>query len=141
MKSTRTPILRSQVLSPLTSGIVSLRLSHSPVIQRCEMRLSGSSIVCPLSSPLRKEVIPVKRVYEKPALYIERFMLTQTIASGCDHEDVSRAHYSSPETCGWEEFPGFILFMNYDNCNNPTQSFDFVCYNGPTPGQVIFAAS
>lgn len=136
MKSTRTPILRSQVLSPLTSGILSLRLSHSLVIQRCGMRLSGSSIVCPPSSPLRKEVITVKRVYEKPALYIERFMLTQSIASGCSpsYPDFGMPNQNSTEVCGWDVFPGFEIFNDLNICDLPGESFEFVCYNAPSSG-------
>lgn len=143
MKSTRTPILRSQVLSTLTSGIVSLRLSHSPVIQRCEMRLSGSSIVCPPSSPLRKEVITVKRVYEKPALYIERFMLTQSIASGCSpsNPDIGTPNQNSIEVCGWDLLPGIEIFYDLNICDFPAEAFDFDCYNAPYGGFIAFAAS
>lgn len=142
MKSTRTPILRSQVLSTLTSGIVSLRLSHSPVIQRCEMRLSGSSIVCPPSSPLRKEVITVKRVYEKPALYIERFMLTQSIASGCSpsNPDFGMPTQASQETCGWDIY-GIVLFMDGNICDLLTDYLEGVCYNAPDGGIIAFATS
>lgn len=142
MKSTRTPILRSQVLSPLTSGILSLRLSHSLVIQRCGMRLSGSSIVCPPSSPLRKEVIPVKSMYEKPALYIERFMLTQSIASGCSpsNPDFGMPNQHSKEVCGWDIY-GIVLFMDDSICDFLTEDLGGVCYNAPSGGMTAFATS
>jgi hypothetical protein len=83
-------------------------------------------------------------VYEKPALYIERFMLTQSIASGCSpsYPDFGMPNQASQETCGWDVFPGFEIFTNLDICDYPGEAFEFVCYNAPDGGGFIaFAAS
>lgn len=84
----------------------------------------------------------MKKVYEKPALYIERFTLAQTIASGCgENLDLSMATHSSKKTCGWEVAPGLILFMSFDFCNLPTEYFEgVVCYNAPAGGYNVFAS-
>ena len=85
----------------------------------------------------------MKRVYEKPALYIERFMLTQSIASGCSpsNPDFGMPNQNSQEVCGWDVFPGFEIFMDPDICDFPTEYFEGVCYNAPENGIIAFATS
>ena len=85
----------------------------------------------------------MKRVYEKPALYIERFMLTQSIASGCSpsNPDFGMPNQNSQEVCGWDIFPGFEIFMDPDICDFPTEYFEGVCYNAPYGDFSAFTAS
>ena len=84
----------------------------------------------------------MKRVYEKPALYIEKFMLTQTIASGCSpsNPDFGMPTQASKETCGWDIY-GFKIFTNSNICENPVEEFLGVCYNAPNGGFSAFTAS
>lgn len=84
----------------------------------------------------------MKRVYEKPALYIERFMLTQSIASGCSpsNPDFGMPTQNSKEVCGWEVY-GMEFFTDPNICDFPTEYLEGVCYNAPADGMTAFATS
>ena len=84
----------------------------------------------------------MKRVYEKPALYIERFMLTQSIASGCSpsNPNFGKPAQASQETCGWY-IGGYEIFYDPNICEIDGEVFDFVCYNAPSGAFIAFAAS
>lgn len=84
----------------------------------------------------------MKRVYVKPTLYIERFTLTQTIASGCSpsNPDFGMPNQASQEVCGWNIY-GIEIFTNSDICDFPTEYFEGVCYNAPENGIIAFATS
>ena len=80
----------------------------------------------------------MKRAYEKPVLYIERFTLSQTIAHNCgDNLDFTMANHQTKETCGWI-VSGLEIFMNPDICDLPTEDFGGVCYNAPEGGYNVF---
>ena len=84
----------------------------------------------------------MKRVYEKPALYIERFTLAQSIASGCSpsNPDFGMPNQNSIEVCGWDIY-GLEIFYDLNICDYPGDAFDFVCYNAPYGGFSAFTAS
>ena len=84
----------------------------------------------------------MKKVYEKPALYIERFMLTQSIASGCtpSNPDYGIPNQNSKEVCGWDIY-GFEVFKDGNICDFPTDYFEGICYNAPYGGMTAFAGS
>ena len=84
----------------------------------------------------------MKKVYEKPALYIERFMLTQSIASGCSpsNPDFGMPNQNSKEVCGWDIY-GIEIFMDNNICDWPIEEFQGVCYNAPSGGMTAFATS
>ena len=80
----------------------------------------------------------MKRAYEKPALYIERFTLTQTIAHNCgDNLDFSMGTAKTKESCGWQVGTTEI-FMDPNICEFPTEYFGGVCYNAPDGGYNVF---
>lgn len=81
----------------------------------------------------------MKKAYEKPLLYIERFTLTQTIAHNCgENLDFGMANYATKETCGWNASPGYEIFMDPTICDFPTKDFVGVCYNAPEGGYNVF---
>lgn len=84
----------------------------------------------------------MKKVYEKPSLYVERFMLTQSIASGCSpsNPDFGVPTQTSQEVCGWDIY-GIEIFADYNICDFPTEYFEGVCYNAPAGGFIAFTAS
>lgn len=81
----------------------------------------------------------MKKAYEKPLLYIERFTLTQTIAHNCgENLDFTMGTYATKETCGWD-VGGIIIFMEGNpGCLFPTKEFGGVCYNAPGGGYNVF---
>lgn len=80
----------------------------------------------------------MKRAYEKPVLYIERFTLTQTIAHNCgENLDFSMANHATKESCGWN-VSGQEIFMDPIICDLPTEEFAGVCYNAPDGGYNVF---
>lgn len=80
----------------------------------------------------------MKRAYGKPALCIERFTLTQTIAHNCgENLDFSMATHGTKETCGWD-VGGIEIFMNPLICDWPVKEYEKVCYNAPAGGYNVF---
>ena len=81
----------------------------------------------------------MKRVYEKPVLYIERFTLSQTIAHNCGENLVfSMGTEKTKESCGWDA-GGVIIFMEGNpGCLLPTEEFAGICYNAPAGGYNVF---
>lgn len=96
----------------------------------------------------------MKERYVKPAIYMESFALTQTIARNCGdtHDPASTVgestHYS-PNACTWDIF-GYTLF--YDHCmENMTpkdgKTIDEMlegagfCYNNPNGLQTVFSST
>ena len=81
----------------------------------------------------------MKKIYEKPAAYIERFDLTQSIASGCSVLDTfggTSVNNTSKSTCGII-FGGEAYFS--DNIAKCTAGeFDEFCYNAPAEGAILF---
>ena len=82
----------------------------------------------------------MKKQYEKPVMYIERFTLSQTIALNCgENVDLGEPMYGSKETCGWN-IDGTIVFTSKPNCVELTEVFLDVCYNAPAGGNNVFAS-
>ena len=80
----------------------------------------------------------MKRAYEKPVLYIERFTLSQTIAHNCgENLDFSMGTEKTKESCGWQ-VGAVEVFMDPTICDFPTEFFEGVCYNAPADGHNIF---
>lgn len=81
----------------------------------------------------------MKKSYEKPVLYIERFTLTQTIAHNCgENLDFSMGTEKTKESCGWNAAPGYEIFMDANICDFPTKDIVGVCYNAPEGGYNVF---
>lgn len=89
----------------------------------------------------------MKETYVKPTIFIERFSLTQNIASGCGPIDSSLGEPGPTDkvTCGWV-VGGFVQIFT-DTISNCTQKADGysdvngLCYNAPNSSVVIFSAS
>ncbi|MBP3412378.1 MAG: hypothetical protein J6K89_03890 [Oscillospiraceae bacterium] len=92
----------------------------------------------------------MKETYVKPTIFIERFSLTQNIASGCaGYENGTHGtpiNNTEASTCVWD-MQGVMLFTS-NACAaveggiqlGPNDSFDGVCYNGPTSSLAPFGA-
>lgn len=82
----------------------------------------------------------MKKTYMKPALYVENFSLTQSIAAGCTaHKNgPGEPSFSNPNTCGWD-FGGQTFFTNGLNADCEAGELEIVCYNAPN-GSILFAS-
>ena len=92
----------------------------------------------------------MKLKYTKPAFVIERFNLTQSIASGCTAEDPANPSGSvgdpnrwDKNTCGWD-VGGYTLWIGEaSGCDvpmSPNENYMGICYNNPDGGNVIFGS-
>lgn len=89
----------------------------------------------------------MKKAYVKPALALESFVLSQSIASTCNvpggGTSLGKPGHSSRETCGWD-VGGLILWVNDSTgCNLPTEideNVSGICYNAPAGGFTIFGS-
>lgn len=83
----------------------------------------------------------MKKTYMKPALYVENFELSQSIAAGCTAQKsgLGKASFYNPETCGWD-FNGQTYFAYGTNpdCKDAGE-IEVVCYNAPN-GNIMFAS-
>lgn len=89
----------------------------------------------------------MKQVYVKPRIIVERFALTQSIASGCGvvgGSTLGNPSHDNKQVCGWEVMEGYVLFVNAVSVcteivdpNEPT--VEGICYNNPD-GAMIFAS-
>lgn len=88
----------------------------------------------------------MKQTYVKPRIIIERFALTQSIATTCTvagGNSLGKPTNWSKETCGWKLQNDLILFVdavtacNYDV--EPDALVEGVCYNNPD-GAMIFSS-
>lgn len=92
-----------------------------------------------------KEGKTMKETYVKPAIFIERFSLTQNIASGCG--DYTSAGMGVPTTgdntnCAWD-MGGLTLFVSSPICNRPVgkdEIIESICYNAPSSNASVFAS-
>ena len=89
----------------------------------------------------------MKQTYVKPRIMIERFALTQSIASGCGAVPSGStlgepAHYHK-STCAWN-VGGILLFIDPNICKDKqigeNDEFMGYCYNNPDGGIAIFGS-
>lgn len=89
----------------------------------------------------------MKKTYVKPALAVESFVLSQSIALSCgvpgDGTSLGKPNHSDRVVCGWD-VDGIIAWLDGNNvCTypvGPNTEFDGVCYNNPSSGTTIFAS-
>lgn len=88
----------------------------------------------------------MRKPYQKPMLYVERFELSEHIAMGCarvDSGDTTDA--KSPYDCNFDWY-GIKVFMKTGVCDKDGYTLldpdnnDFFCYHNPDPSQAIFAS-
>lgn len=88
----------------------------------------------------------MKEKYVKPAMIIERFEMTSSIAKNCANLDLAgRPTSNDVKNCKWEFAPGFYLFLDVTGCEVPViegkdQGFGYICYNNPTDSATIFSS-
>lgn len=87
----------------------------------------------------------MKEKYVKPAIFIERFSLTQNIASGCAGSTLGQPYNNATDisNCAWD-MGGIILFTNACDVPGVTKlqdgdTFEAVCYNAPNSSLAPFA--
>ena len=92
----------------------------------------------------------MKKIYEKPGMYVENFSLSQSIAAGCNalHDSTlgNPTHWSKT-TCGWN-LGNVVVWPDTEICKagdgqitvpwSPDAPFEGVCYNNPTANAAIF---
>ncbi|MDO4333195.1 MAG: hypothetical protein Q4C58_11025 [Eubacteriales bacterium] len=81
----------------------------------------------------------MKRIYEKPEIYVENFVLAQNIAYGCSQDGIEHATHSSKGDCGYE-FGGDVIFLaGVAACDYQIEdgSFGEICYNNPAGSQLF----
>jgi len=90
----------------------------------------------------------MKQKYVKPSIIVERFALTQSIASGCGTSatnTLGKPMQWSKSTCAWD-VGGIIMFLNTmaDICedervDSENMEVNGYCYNNPD-GSMIFSS-
>ena len=84
----------------------------------------------------------MKKVYQKPGMYVENFSLSQSIAFDCgaDHNSsLGKPGYADKDHCGWDVGNAIIWNIGSQNCDFPGGDFyEGVCYNNPNGNNVIF---
>ena len=84
----------------------------------------------------------MKKAYNKPLLIVERFALSQTIASGCG--DMRRYGYPTLARkweCGWDFNDAVVIFLKgVTGCDLQLEYDDWegICYNAPAGGMNVF---
>ena len=93
----------------------------------------------------------MKEKYVKPALYVESFTLSQSIAMLCGKEgEISRYRWNmhglplseSDSTCAWDAGGGWLLFHEGSTCNWNMDEFTWegICYNSPNDSTPLFSS-
>ncbi len=89
----------------------------------------------------------MKKVYVKPALQVEYFDLTQSIASGCGAapggNSLEKPNHWDKSTCGWDM--GNLVIWTEANSGyslkwDADAPWEGVCYNNPEGGNSIFTS-
>ena len=92
-----------------------------------------------------KEGKTMKETYVKPSIVIERFSLTQNIASGCGVIDSSLGMpgQADKNTCAWLVGGVVKIFVAQPTCTQLADAYEDVngiCYNAPNSSVVVFGA-
>ena len=92
----------------------------------------------------------MKLKYTKPALVLELFSMTQSIATGCTAEDPANPNSTvgdpniwNKQECGWAIDDNIIIWLEAPICNDyagAEEDIDGICYNNPDGGNLIFAS-
>lgn len=88
----------------------------------------------------------MKKTYTKPALRLEYFTLTQSIARSCgwrDEDYIGFPTHGDESKCGWNDGFGEVYWVETTTCGgkySPDLDFAEVCYNNPNGQPQIFAS-
>lgn len=90
----------------------------------------------------------MKKPYQKPALYVENFSLSQSIAATCAQGDpdstIGRPNLANKFSCGWKDPTGEIIWVENGICTEVVDSdidVGFGCYNNPSSNVTVFGWS
>lgn len=88
----------------------------------------------------------MKEAYVKPALHLERFALSQNVASGCGAPggggSLGKPTHWDKSTCGWD-LGNMLLWVAEPACSSlvgADENVGGVCYNNPDGGYNIFSS-
>ena len=88
----------------------------------------------------------MRKPYQKPMLYVERFELSEHIAIGCKLLDTDEKNQLDPYTCTMD-YGGMVLFTTNGVCDSTKGHIVFdvdrdpmFCYHGPSPDRVVFGS-
>ena len=81
----------------------------------------------------------MKSKYVKPTLAVEMFSLTQSIARDCG-DSIPKSQLTSNDihSCAWDLGGGATVFIPGPNCVIDGTTMEYVCYNNPSEGNLIF---
>lgn len=89
----------------------------------------------------------MKKTYVKPALMLESFVLSQSIAAKCGvpggGSDMGKPGFGDKTSCGWIMGDVTIWLDTMEVCNfhvGPDEPVGSVCYNTPTGDFTIFGS-
>lgn len=84
----------------------------------------------------------MKKVYEKPVIVFESFVMSASIAAGCEN----KTNLPSQNQCGIQmEGVGMVFVTGMTGCtdfpvNTEEDSFNGICYHTPTEGNNLFTS-
>ena len=84
----------------------------------------------------------MKKTYKEPMMIVERFTLSQTIATGCgDLEQYGSPTLTRRANCAWDFFGATTIFLEgNEQCLLQVEdgAFEGLCYNAPSAGLNLF---
>lgn len=81
----------------------------------------------------------MRKKYQKPELYYESFMLSQSIASGCE----GIANFAENQCSVTLSGPGYELSLFHDSqicSDSPPNPDDYLCYHAPAENMNVFSS-
>lgn len=86
----------------------------------------------------------MKKKYSKPGIIIEDFAIAQNIAQNCGNAGFAgqKHTYADKTSCGWH-VGDIVIFVKEPTCEeviDPDVPYEDLCYNTPSPGQVVFGS-
>lgn len=89
----------------------------------------------------------MKKTYVKPALAVESFVLSQSIALGCkipgEGANMGKPGFGSWDNCGWDVGGASYWLETSSICQipmKPGEDLDGICYHNPTGDFTVFAS-
>lgn len=89
----------------------------------------------------------MKKIYQKPGIYVENFGLSQSIAATCGvgnpESTLGKPNQADKNSCGWD-MGNMVIWVTAPACQIPmgeNADFNGFCYNNPNGGVTIFGWS
>lgn len=87
----------------------------------------------------------MRKPYQKPMLYVERFELSEHIAIGCKLINTGEKTLTDPNNCQFNH-GGVLIFAISEVCSSnggivmDPENNVITCYHGPSPDKVVFSS-